>query len=149
VAHLLLLLHVLGACIWTGGHLVLALVILPRALSTGDGRAVHDFDDRFEKLAVPALLVQVATGIGLAWSARPDVAAWFGFSDALSTHVTLKLLLLLATFVLAVDARVRLPRRALSERARLRSMAVHVVAVTVLAVALVVVGVSAHVTGSA
>lgn len=29
---MLLLLHILGATIWTGGHIVLALVVLPRAL---------------------------------------------------------------------------------------------------------------------
>jgi putative copper export protein len=145
VTQLVLLLHVLGACVWTGGHLVLALAILPRALSTGDGGPLHAFDDRFEKLAVPALLVQIVTGPALAWFARPDPASWLGFSDALSTHVTLKLLLLLATLGLAVDARVRLPRRVLSAQARLRSLAAHVIAVTLLAVALVAVGVSAHV----
>jgi putative copper export protein len=142
---LLLTLHVLGACVWTGGHLVLALAVLPRALAAGDGRALHEFDDRFEKLAVPALLVQVATGFALAWSARPEPSTWLGFSDTLAAHVTLKLLLLLGTVALALDARLRLARAPLTERARLRSMAVHVVAVTVLAVALVVVGVSAHV----
>ena len=31
-----LLLHVLGATIWTGGHLILALTILPRVLREQD-----------------------------------------------------------------------------------------------------------------
>jgi putative copper export protein len=136
-----LLIHVLGACVWTGGHIVLCLVILPRALGAGDPTPLTEFDDRFEKLAVPALLAQVASGVWLAWIARPDPGSWLGFGDPLATHLTLKLLLLAATLGLAVDARVRLARAQLTPRARLRAMSWHVVAVTVLALLLVVVGV--------
>jgi len=36
VRALLLTLHVLGACVWTGGHLVLAVAVLPRAVARRD-----------------------------------------------------------------------------------------------------------------
>ena len=32
----ILIIHLLGATIWTGGHLILALVILPKAISTAN-----------------------------------------------------------------------------------------------------------------
>ena len=37
---LLLTLHILGACVWTGGHLVLAITVLPRALARRDAHIV-------------------------------------------------------------------------------------------------------------
>ncbi len=51
--------HVLGAAVWSGGHLVLALVIMPRAKRVGDARVMKELEASFEPLAVPARLAQV------------------------------------------------------------------------------------------
>jgi uncharacterized membrane protein len=49
VRALLLTLHVLGACVWAGGHLVLATTVLPRALVRRDARILRAFEEPFER----------------------------------------------------------------------------------------------------
>jgi len=136
---LFVLLHVLAATIWTGGHLVLALTVLPRALRARDPRIVQDFESGFERLGIPALLIQVATGLWLAWRMAPSVASWFSFDNSLTAHIGIKLLLLLATILLALHARLRLIPRLTA--ATLPALAAHIVAVTFLSVLFVLVGV--------
>ena len=72
----LLLLHVLAATVWTGGHLVLALAILPRVLRERDPAALLRFESAYERIGIPALLIQVATGLWLAHRLVPDVSQW-------------------------------------------------------------------------
>jgi putative copper export protein len=136
---LILLLHVLGATVWTGGHLVLVLTVLPKALRMEDPEILLDFESGYEKVAMPALFLQVLTGLWLAYRYLPDLSAWFAFDSILSTYVAAKLLLLVATFILAIDARLRIVPRL--SRQNLKSFAAHIVAVTVLSVLFVVVGV--------
>jgi putative copper export protein len=135
-----LLLHVLGATIWTGGHLVLALAILPRVLKERTVSELLRFESAYERIGVPALLIQVATGVWLAHQLVPDASQWFAFDDPVSRLIAAKLFLLAITVALAVDARLRITPR-LSED-NLTSLAWHIVPVTVLSVLFVVVGVS-------
>ncbi|MBF3283866.1 copper transporter, partial [Pseudomonas aeruginosa] len=51
----LLFLHLLGAAIWVGGHLVLALGILPGALRRRDPQAIRAFEQVYERIGIPAL----------------------------------------------------------------------------------------------
>jgi putative copper export protein len=55
---LLLFLHILAATIWTGGHIVLATVVLPRALRERSPESLLQFERGYEKIGIPALLVQ-------------------------------------------------------------------------------------------
>jgi uncharacterized membrane protein len=76
VRALLLTLHVLGVCVWAGGHLVLATTVLPRALARRDARILRAFEEPFERIGIPALIIQVATGIWLAGSSfRPGAGS--------------------------------------------------------------------------
>ncbi len=134
-----LLLHILGASVWTGGHLVLSLTILPRALRRRDPDVIRGFEEGYERIGLPSLAIQVVTGLWLAHRLMPRLADWFSFTTIASTHVALKLLLLLLTVVLAMHARLRIIPR-LSERT-LPMLAGHVIAVTVLAVLFVLLGV--------
>lgn len=136
----LLIIHVLAATIWTGGHLVLAATVLPRALAAREPNILLDFEQGFEKIGMPALIVQVLTGLIMARMLQPDVGLWLGFASPVSTLITLKLLLLAATVATAIDARFRVIPT-LSART-LPAMARRVVFVTVLSVLFVVVGVS-------
>lgn len=136
----LLLLHVLAATIWTGGHLVLAFVILPRALREKDVEGIRRFESGYERIGIPALLIQVATGLWMAHRLLPDVALWFDLSNPVSRPIAAKLALLGLTVLLAADARLRIIPR-LSEK-NLVSLAFHIVPVTIVAVLFVVVGVS-------
>jgi len=136
---LLVVLHLLGAMVWVGGHLVLSLSVLPRALRARDPAIVRDFESGFERLGIPALLVQVVTGLWLAYHWTPRVADWLSRSTPQARLVSIKLVLLAATVVLAVHARLRVIPRL--DSATLRFLAYHIVAVTLLGVAMLVVGV--------
>jgi putative copper export protein len=136
---LALVLHILGATVWTGGHLVLSLTVLPRALRQRDPDVIRSFEAGYERIGLPALAIQVVTGLWLAHRLLPRLSDWVSFTTVASTHIGLKLLLLLLTVVLAVHARLRLIPR-LTERT-LPMLAWHVIAVTVVAVLFVLVGV--------
>lgn len=136
----LVLLHVLGASIWVGGHLLLAVRILPRALRARDPEPVRAFEAAFEPLGIPALLVQVVTGVLLARLFAPRFADWFDPGNPVALHIAVKLGLLALTVGLAAHARLRIIPRLDAER--LPALAVHIVAVTLVSIGFVVVGVS-------
>jgi putative copper export protein len=137
---LLVALHLLGATVWVGGHLVLSLSVLPRALRARDPKIIREFESGFERLGLPALLVQIVTGLWLAYHWAPYVAGWFSPSTPQARLVLVKLVLLGATVALAVHARLRVVPQL--DAATLRFLAYHIVAVTLLGVALLVAGVA-------
>lgn len=136
----ILLLHILAATIWTGGHLVLAIAILPRALMERSPARLLEFESAYERVGIPALIVQVATGLWLAQRLVPELSRWLAFGDPVATLVGVKLLLLATTAAFALDARLRIIPR-LSEQ-NLGALAWHIVPVTFVSVLFVVVGVS-------
>ena len=58
----LLFLHLLGASVWVGGHLVLLFSVLPGALRRRDVQPVRQFEQLYERVGIPALLVQIVSG---------------------------------------------------------------------------------------
>lgn len=135
-----LLIHLLAATVWTGGHLVLAFSVLPRALRQRDPQVLLAFESAYEPLGMTALLVQVVTGLWMAHAMLPDLSAWFSLAPGPARLVTLKLILLAATALTALDARLRIiPRLSAST---LPAMARRVWTVTALSVAFVIVGAS-------
>ncbi len=136
----MLLLHVLSATIWTGGHLVLALTVLPRVLRERSVAELHRFESAYERIGIPALVLQVLTGVWLAHRLLPDVGAWFAFETPVAKVVVAKLFLLVVTAGFAVDARLRIIPN-LSEQ-NLTSLAWHIIPVTIVSVLFVVLGVS-------
>lgn len=136
----ILLLHVLGATIWTGGHIVLAVVVLPRVLRERSPEQLLSFESVYEKIGMPALVVQILTGFMLAYRYEPDVTQWFDMANPVSHPIAAKLLLLLLTACFAIDARFRVIP-VLSER-NLVDMAWHIIPVTIFSILFVVVGVS-------
>jgi putative copper export protein len=137
---LMFLLHVLAATIWTGGHLILAITVLPRAFRQRSVVDLLKFESGFEMVGIPALIIQVVTGIYMALYRMPDVGMWFDFSNPVSRLILLKLTLLLLTAMFAIDARLRIIPN-LTEK-NLNSLAYHIVPVTVISVLFVMVGVS-------
>jgi putative copper export protein len=133
-----LTLHILGACVWAGGHLVLAITVLPSALARRDPRILRAFETPFERIGIPALIVQVLTGIWLASQFVP-ASRWLAFGSDLEVRIGTKLLLLGLTMALALHARLRLIPRL--DSSNLGVLAAHILIVTALAVALVIVGV--------
>lgn len=142
---ILIILHTLGATIWTGGHLLLAVTVLPKALKTRNPELVHQFEENFEGFGLIALLLQVVTGLGLTWTYFPGFQHFWAFDSFLSTYIGIKLLLLLATLALAIHARFFIVPNLTPET--LNSLAYHIIGVTTLAVLFVVLGAGIRVGG--
>lgn len=137
---LILLTHVLAATVWTGGHLVLAITVLPKALRQRSVADILKFESGFERVGISALIIQVVTGIAMALYRMPDIGTWFDFGNPVARLILLKLTLLLLTALFAIDAKLRVIPN-LTEKS-LNSLAYHIVAVTVISVLFVFVGVS-------
>ncbi|WP_094556641.1 hypothetical protein [Synechococcus sp. 1G10] len=58
---LLVIVHALAATVWTGGHLVLDLGVLPSALRERSAAPIRSFEETFEPLGLTALAIQVLT----------------------------------------------------------------------------------------
>lgn len=136
----LLLIHVLAATIWTGGHIILSFVVLPKVLKEQSVERLLEFESAYEKIAMPALIVQIISGLMLAHTLLPDVSLWLDFSNPLAHGITAKLLLLALTAIFALDARFRVIPN-LSKKS-LVDMAWHIVPVTIFSILFVVVGIS-------
>ncbi len=137
---ILIFLHILGATVWTGGHLVLATAVLPRVLKERSPDELLRFESRYERIGIPALLIQVATGLWLAYQLVPDIGQWFNLDNPVARPIAAKILLLAITILFAVDARLRLIPKLSQEN--LTAMAWHIVPVTVVSVLFVVAGVA-------
>ena len=119
-----LLLHLLAACIWVGGHLILAITILPHALKTKSVETLLNFENKFEKLGIPALIVQMRT--------------WFQFDNPVETVISIKLICLVATLLLGAHARLKLIPN-LSPKS-LNALAIHITLVTLIGVTMLILG---------
>lgn len=137
---LLLLTHILGATVWTGGHIILATVVLPKALKERSTQTLLSFESAFEKVGMPAIAIQVVTGLMLAYRLVPDVCQWFNPANPLAHGIMAKLILLALTVGFALDARFRVIPT-LSAKT-LTVMAWHIIPVTLFSILFVVVGVS-------
>ncbi|GBO54326.1 hypothetical protein APA_2274 [Pseudanabaena sp. lw0831] len=135
---ILVVLHTLGATVWVGGHLVLAVTVLPKALQNRDPDLIHQFEEHFENFGLTSLLVQVITGLGLTWIYFPYFHHFLDFDSYLSTYIGIKLLLLLGTIALAIHARFFIIPNLTKET--LNSLAYHIIGVTTLAVLFVILG---------
>ncbi len=136
--HLLLILHLLGAAIWIGGHLVLAIGILPEVLIKKDPEILLNFERKYEKIGIPALLVMVITGILMANQFGVGFSHWFHFENPVETVISLKLGLLFSTVLFALSANIFvLPK--LSPK-KLPLMAFHIIGVTILGISMLVLG---------
>jgi putative copper export protein len=135
----LILLHVLGATVWAGGHLILSLGFLPKALRQQNPEIILDFEKQYERIGLPALLIQVVTGIWMALIYVP-FSEWGSLPSPHHVYVWTKLSLLAGTLALAFHTRFFiLPKLTAG---KLPALAFHIVLVTVLAVFFVITGLS-------
>lgn len=135
----LIILHVLAATVWVGGHLVLAIGILPSVLKDKDVDLLLGFETKYERVGIPALIILVVTGIYMAITYLP-IAQWFNFSNDLSRHISIKIILLGMTIAFAINARFRVIPNLKANSLNL--MAFHIISVTILAVLFLVTGLS-------
>ena len=85
--------------------------------------------------------VQVITGFWMAMQLQPDHGQWLAFGDPVTRLIGIKLILLLLTALLALDARFRVIPR-LHQPGKLTDMAWHIVPVTLIGIVFVATGVS-------
>jgi putative copper export protein len=135
----LILLHVLGATVWAGGHLILSIGFLPKALQQHDPLIIVNFEKYYERVGLPALLLQVVTGIWMALIYVP-LSEWGSLATSHHVYLWTKLGLLLMTLGLAVHARLFIIPKLTPEK--LPALAFHIVLITVLAVSFVITGLS-------
>ncbi len=86
---LLVIVHALAATVWTGGHLVLDLGVLPRALRAQSAAQIRAFEEVFESLGLTALAIHARLRLipnlsddnltGLAWHIRGITALAIAF----------------------------------------------------------------------
>lgn len=136
---LLIILHTIAATIWIGGHLILSLILVPEAWKKKNHLIISNFETRFEKIGIPALLIQVITGIWMSVKYLP-VNDWFDFSKPMSALISTKLLLLGATLILALHARLVIIPKLTNEKIPL--LASHIFMVTIISILFLVVGLS-------
>lgn len=147
---ILLAFHVLGACIWFGGHVVLSFVILPKAKKDKNPGLLVDFEARFGKMGMPALLVQIITGPILATRFEPNPSDWFLWQNPNQDHIASKLIMLAIIVVLAVIMKLKvIPRLKAEADGALKTAAKYVHTVTFLSFLLVFTGLDIHTLGFA
>jgi putative copper export protein len=134
---LLVIVHALAATVWTGGHLVLDLGVLPMALRERSAAKIRAFEEVFEPLGLTALAIQVFTGLWMGWIYLPGFQGLFSSANPIGMLVGVKLLLA-ATAALALHARLRLIPHLTDDN--LSGLAWHIRGITALAIAFVVVG---------
>ncbi len=135
----LILLHVLGATIWAGGHLILSIGFLPKALREKNISVIIDFEKQYERVGIPALFLQVITGIWMALIYVP-LDSWMSLATPHHVYLWIKIILLLSTIGFAVHARLFIIPHLTVEK--LPSLAFHIVMATLLAISFVVTGLS-------
>ena len=134
-------LHIICATIWTGGHIILTLSFLPKALNKNDFSIIEQFESKFEPIGMSALVISVITGIYMATIYTTHFFA-FDFSDHHNKHIYIKFILLICTIILAIHARFFLiPKR------DLKPLSYHIILVTLLSIAFVFVGFSTRAGG--
>lgn len=135
---IVIFIHIVAATIWTGGHLVLTLGFLPKALKQRDFGIIENFESKYEPIGMPALLILVVTGVYMTVHYAPDFFK-MDMANHYTIHLVFKFILLIFTLALAVHARFFLiPQR------RLKLLAIHILAVTIIAVLFVFTGFSAR-----
>ena len=136
----ILLLHILSATIWTGGHILLSTMVLPKSLRARDTEILMEFENGFEKIGMPALFIQIASGLWLAYQLVPEVSTWFTFGDFTTAMIGLKLAVLTITALFALHARFIVVPNLTADTLVL--FAWHIIPVTILSICFVILGVA-------
>ncbi|RZJ81996.1 MAG: copper resistance protein CopD [Flavobacterium sp.] len=138
--HLLLIIHLICATIWVGGHLFIAIRILPKALRLKNCDELLAMEKSFEPIGMPALLLLVTTGIWMTLQFGIDWRQWFSFSNPIERVTSTKLLLLISTLLLAISAQTRVIPKLKANPNKLVEMGIHIIAVTLIGVVMLILG---------
>jgi putative copper export protein len=138
--HLLLIIHLLSATIWVGGHLLLVFGHLPQALKEKNQNIILNYEKKYEPVGMTALVLLVITGILMAYKYGVNIEYWFHFATPIEKIISTKLLLLLLTVLFALSAQFRVLPKLKSSPDKLPEMTFHIVSVTIIGVLMLVFG---------
>ncbi len=138
--HFLLIIHLLSATIWVGGHLLLCLGYLPQALKKRDQHIILNYEGKFEAIGITSLILLVLTGIIMSYQFGVSVDQWFHFSSPIEQVVSTKISLLLLTVLFALSAQLRVIPKLRKSPERLNEMAFHIIGVTTIGVLMLIFG---------
>lgn len=138
--HLLLIIHLLSATVWIGGHLLLAFAYLPQALKTKDQNIILNYEKKYEPIGMTALALLVVSGILMAYKYNVSIEYWFHFDSPIEKVVSTKLLLLLLTVAFALSAQFRVLPKLKNDPKKLPEMTFHIIAVTIISILMLIFG---------
>lgn len=138
--HLLLIIHLLSAAIWVGGHLLLCFAYLPQAFREKDPNIILNYERKYEAVGMTSLFFLVTTGIMIAYKYGVSIHFWFQFASPIEKVVSSKLILLLLTVAFALSAQFRVIPRLKNDSTHLTEMIFHIVSVTTIGVLMLIFG---------
>ncbi|MDM1397498.1 CopD family protein [Myroides odoratimimus] len=138
--HLLLILHLLGATIWVGGHILLSVVILPQVWKEKSVAKLFNFESRYEWFGTPALFVMLLTGVRMAYIYNVKLANWFTFETPIERVVSLKLACLITIALFALSAQFYVLPRLKTDIQKLPLMTFHILSVTTISIVMLILG---------
>ena len=136
---IILLIHILSATMWVGGYLMLSFTSLPKALKNKSPENIAQLKKDYNKISIHILILQLLTGLWLAYYFVPDIAAWFSFKLIYSHLIVGKLSLLVITFILAIYGRTKIIPK-LNEKS-INSLAINIIIITLLSIGFVFIGI--------
>lgn len=125
-----LYLHILGACVWVGGHLILMVRYLPEAFKLKSLSNLLSFEEKYEKIGMPFLIIQILTGLYLAQDWTDNYRQFFDLSQPVVKIIWIKLGLLLTTISLALDVKLRILPKISNES--ILDLSLHIIPVTLM-----------------
>ena len=80
---IILIIHLLAATIWIGGHLILLLRYVPKDIKTKSLDELSVFRKNFEPVGMPSLFILIITGILMAYDFDVTIDKWFLFKNSI------------------------------------------------------------------
>lgn len=143
--HFYLIIHLICASIWVGGHLILAIGYLPKALKKKEFSYIQNFEKIYEPIGMPCLILLIITGVLMAYDFNIGISDWFSFENAMEKIISLKIIGVIVTICFAISAQVRvLPQLAKGKIEKLPEMGLHIIGVTFISVILLILGSYIH-----
>ena len=138
--HIMLILHLIGATVWVGGHIVLSLTILPQVWKQRSTELLFNFEAKYERIGLPALLLLVFTGIRMAYLYNIKINSWFSFSSPIENIISTKLCCLFTILLFAVSAQFWVLPKLRHNIKYLSLMSFHVIIVTLISIGVLILG---------
>ena len=138
--HLLLIIHLMSATVWVGGHLILVASYLPRAIKEKNQNYILNYEKKYEPIGMLSLILLILSGILMAYKYGVTIEHWFEFATPIEKVVSTKLLLLFATLLFALNAQFKVLPKLNNNIKYLPEMALHILCVTIIGISMLILG---------